>query len=66
MARIWHENVRSTLHDNWKHEMHHACDHVFAELNDRVRDAAAIPQDRALDPKRMQAMCRAALGEMLD
>lgn len=66
LARVWHENVRSTLHASWERELYRARDHVFGKLNDRVRDAAAIPQDREIDPERMQAMCRAALAEILD
>lgn len=66
LARVWREDVRGTLDDHWKRELYRACDHVFGELDDRVRDAAAIPQDREIDPARMQAMCRAALVELLE
>ena len=31
-----------------------------------VRDAAAIPQDRHVDPERLRQMCAAALGQVLD
>lgn len=66
LARIWHENLRGTLHDHRVRELHRACARVFGELNDRVRDAAAMPQDRGLDPERLRAMCHAALGEIFE
>ncbi|MGN6790251.1 MAG: hypothetical protein ACTHJP_12085 [Rhodanobacteraceae bacterium] len=66
LAQVWHENVRGTLHDSWERELYRARDRLFGKVNDRVRDAAAIPQDREIDPRRMQAMCRAAFAEILD
>jgi hypothetical protein len=39
---------------------------LFESLNDRIRDAAAIPQDRELDPERMRALCKAVLDEVLE
>jgi len=66
LARIWRANVRGTLHDRWERELHRARARVFGEPNDQVRDAAAMPQDRELDPERMRAMCRAALGEIFE
>lgn len=64
LARIWHEKVRVTLHKKWERELQRARTDVFGKLNDCVRNAAAMPQDRQLDPERVRAMCDAALGEV--
>lgn len=65
LAVIWRDEVRTSLHKNWVGNLMQAIDSTFVTLNDRMRDAARIPQDRDLDPERMRAMCHAALGEML-
>lgn len=66
LRAIWRERLREAMHQNWVRELLQTKDMAFGELNDRIRDAAAIPQDRELDPERMRAMCRAALAEVLD
>ncbi len=66
LAVIWREEVREAMHDRWVQRIHQTIDTVFGKLNDTVRDAASIPQDRDLDPEQMRAMCHAALGEMLE
>ncbi|MEN1944798.1 hypothetical protein WCE55_13225 [Luteimonas sp. MJ293] len=50
----------------WVRWLERARGDAFGAINDRIRDAARIPQDRDLDPERMRAMCLAALGEMLE
>lgn len=50
----------------WVRRLERARGDAFGAINDRIRDAARIPQDRDLDPERMRAMCLAALGEMLE
>lgn len=66
LALVWREHVRKELHENWVRKLRQIIETVFGELNDEVRNAAAIPQNRDLDPERMRAMCHAALGEMLE
>lgn len=66
LAALWRDEVRGVLHDNWLRELDRIRNMVFGELNDRIRDAARIPQDRDVDPERMRAMCFAALGEILE
>ncbi len=66
LAALWRDDVRNTLHGNWIEDVFRTRDRVFGVMNDPLRDAAQMPQDRALGPERMRAMCFAALGEMLD
>ena len=66
LALIWREQVRHAMHEKWVRKLGQTIETVFGTLNDRIRDAAAIPQDRDLDPERMRSMCHAALGEMLE
>ncbi|HEY9133670.1 MAG TPA: GSU2403 family nucleotidyltransferase fold protein [Dyella sp.] len=62
---LWHDEVRPSMHEKWVQRALQAKDALFGALNDRIRDAAAIPLDRDLDPERMRAMCDAALDEVL-
>ena len=66
LAMIWRDDVGKAMHKNWVQRMRQTIDTVFGKLNDTIRDAASIPQDRNLDPEQMRAMCHAALGEMLE
>lgn len=66
LAALWRDDVRHSMHENWTRELERTRNRVFGNLNDSLRDAARMPQDRELDPERMRAMCFAALGEMLE
>lgn len=66
LALIWRQQVRGAMHEKWARKLQQTIEAAFGELNDEIRNAAAIPQDRDLDPERMRAMCLAALGEMLE
>lgn len=66
LATLWRDDVRQALHENWTRELMRTRDQLFGGVNDSLRDAAQMPQDRELDPERMRAMCHAALGEMLE
>jgi hypothetical protein len=66
LAVIWREEVQVAMDEKWVQRMRQTIVTVFGKLNDTVRDAASIPQDRDLDPEQMRAMCHAALGEMLE
>ena len=65
LAALWRDELRGAMHANWVRDLLQTKDRLFGDLNDHIRDAANIPQDRELDPERMRAMCFAALGEML-
>lgn len=62
---IWRDHLRESMHENWVRSLMQARDSVFGQMNDRIRDAAAMPSDRKLDPQRMRAMCFAALDIVL-
>lgn len=62
---LWHDALAPTLHTRQQRALLQATDTIFGRLDDRIRDAAAIPTDRELDPERMRQMCRMALGDML-
>lgn len=66
LGRLWREELRPTLHVRQQRALGLAVDSIFGRLDDRIRDAAAIPADRELDPERMRQMCRMALGDMLE
>lgn len=65
LGAIWRECVREAMHERWVRDLMQVKDSVFGRMNDRIRDAAAIPPDRSLDPERMRAMCLAALDEIV-
>ena len=66
LGTLWRDEVRPAMDPAWVRRLERTPDDVFGITNDRIRDAARIPQDRDLDPERMRAMCLAALGEMLE
>lgn len=65
LGSLWPEHLQPTLHANDVRRMLQLIDSIFGTITDHIRDAAAIPQDRQLDPARMQAMCHVALGGIL-
>lgn len=65
LGAIWRDHVRGAMHRNWVRNLMQARDDMFGQLNDRIRDAAAMPSGRELDPVRMRAMCLAALETVL-
>lgn len=66
LGRLWRDALAPTLHTRQQRALLQAIDTIFGRLDDRIRDAAAIPADRQLDPERMRQMCRMALGDMLE
>ena len=66
LGALWRDVLRARLHENQVRSAIQMKNQLFGQLDDRIRDAAAIPQDRQLDPERMRAMCFAALGEVLE
>jgi hypothetical protein len=66
LAEIWRGEVRPSMPEKWAERALREKEALFGVLHDRIRDAAAIPQNRDLDPERMRAMCAAALSEILE
>lgn len=65
LRMLWRDAIRPKMDPAWVRRLLRTRDDVFGTLNDRIRDAARIPQDRVLDPERVRAMCLEALGEIL-
>ncbi|NID15460.1 GSU2403 family nucleotidyltransferase fold protein [Luteibacter yeojuensis] len=65
LTLLWRDEVRPSMHEKWVQRALQAKEEMFATMNDRIRDAAAIPVDRDLAPERMRAMCAAILAEVL-
>lgn len=66
LGALWRDAVAPAMNPAWVRKVARLRDALFGTTNDRIRDAARIPQDRELDPERMRAMCLAALGETLE
>lgn len=66
LGGLWRKELRPTLHVRQQRAVALAVDTMFGRLDDRIRDAAAIPADRSLEPERVRQMCLLALGEMLE
>ena len=66
LGRLWRDTLAPTLHARQRRALLQAIDTIFGRLDDRIRDAAAIPADRELDPERMRQICQMALGDMLE
>ena len=66
LGRLWHDALAPTLHIRQRRALLQATDTIFGRLNDRIRDASAIPADRQLDPELMRQMCLMALRDMLE
>lgn len=63
---LWREEVRPGLPPKWMQQLQRGRDHYFGELNDLIRDAAVIPQDRRLDPGSVRDFCVEALQVLFD
>lgn len=57
----WRSSVRSALHKNTVAEILRAIDAQYGRVNDAMRRAASIPQDRSLTPERLQMRCAVGL-----
>ena len=66
LRAVWQNHLRDLLHPSWLRSLRQVKDSVFGRISDRLRDAAAIPQDRDLDPERMRVMCLAVIDDLLD
>lgn len=65
LSSIWRDDVGKVLHPRWLTAMNGTRGRLFGEMNDHIRNAAVIPQDRQLDPERLRQMCAAALTQVI-
>lgn len=65
LAELWRQHVAGALNEKQRRSVSEGVRELFGTVNDTVRSAARIPQDRMLSPERMQAMCEQALLQIL-
>ena len=61
---LWGEKVRPSLTARQVRSIEECMRASFLTVTDTLREAARIPQDRAIDPERMQAFCQQTLEEV--
>lgn len=61
----WHERVSPTLAPNTTRNVDRLWREQFGAVNDVMRAAARIPQDRSLTPERLQLACAHGLEQVL-
>lgn len=66
LAELWRQHVAGALNEKQRRSISEGVRELFGAVNDTVRDAARIPQDRTLSPERMQAVCEQALAQILE
>ena len=64
LKKLWLAKVRPTLTEKTARNVERLQREYFAEVNDVIRNAIRIPQDRVLKAERMRATCANGLGEI--
>ena len=64
LRSVWLDLVRPSLPPKTARNVEQLCREHFAEVNDVIRDAARLPQDRALTPDLILRACRSGLDEV--
>lgn len=62
LVSIWKE-LEATLHDNQRKSVREGVQELFSEMNDVIREAAEIPDDK-LDPETMLQLCKEGFDEL--
>jgi nucleotidyltransferase-like protein len=65
LKALWEDAIRPTLSEKTARSVVELSGESFSSVTDIIRNAARIPQDRALSPERLQAACRLALHQIL-
>lgn len=66
LGEIWRDGVCPDLPTRWLRKLKTSRSIYFGEVNDLIRDAAVLPQDRELDPRSLQAFCHEALRVLFE
>jgi len=61
---LWRERIRPGLHERTARSVERLCREQFGVVDDVIRSAARLPQDRILLSERLQAACRYGLDEI--
>ena len=64
LRALWQQEVRPTLPDKTARTVENLQREQFGALTDVIRNAARMPQDRALSPERVRAACAYGLDEI--
>ncbi len=64
LRALWGERIRPGLHERTARSVESLCREQFGAVDDVIRSAARLPQDRILAPERLQAACRYGLDEI--
>ena len=64
LRALWHDEIRPTLPERTAKDVERLQREQFGAVTDVIRNAARIPQDRALLPDRLQAVCEYGLEEI--
>jgi hypothetical protein len=64
LETLWRSTVRPLLIDRAVRRVEELSTRYAAGVSDALRDAARIPRDRTLDPRRMQQVCAYGLKQM--
>jgi len=65
LKALWEEKIRPSLPAKTGRRVVELSRESFSSVTDVIRNAARIPQDRALSPERLQAACQLALEQVL-
>ncbi len=65
LAGLWRDSIKKALTDKAVREIRATSRAQFDTVTDTIRDAARIVPNRALDPVRMQQLCRVGLDRLL-
>jgi len=65
LRQLWTDMVRPGMAVKTAKRAEAITRELFAEVNDTIREAARIPQDRRLAPQNVQRACEYGLGEIL-
>jgi hypothetical protein len=64
LRALWSERVRPILHEKTARSVERFCRQQFGIVDDVIRSAARMPQDRTIQPERFQATCMYGLEEI--
>ena len=65
LKEIWTDALRPAIGGPASRKVLTVADETFSRVTDLIRDAARMPQDRALSPERLRASCELGLRLIL-
>ena len=65
LKTLWNDEIRPALPAKTGNRVIDLAGEAFSSVSDVIRDAARIPQDRAVSPEQLQASCQLAISHVL-